>query len=210
MPMDANNIAISTYEKIAGKYSDLYFNDQTDFPYLDKFLATLPPNANILDVGSGPGEFSRHLIDKGFVVEGIDLSPAMLEIARAKVPHGKFTNMDMRSLTYPDGVFDALLVAYSLIHIPSPEIPKTLRGFTRVLKPGGLILLITQKGKPDQIVDELLQEGEKMFFNFFTPERIANFLTDSGFTILWQEEKPSEDMTTMSDAIIYTLARAGK
>ncbi|MBI3577538.1 class I SAM-dependent methyltransferase [Candidatus Gottesmanbacteria bacterium] len=208
--MNANKLAVSTYKKIANKYTDLYFNDQTDLPQINKFLVELKPKAKILDVGSGPGEYAKYLLDKGFEVEGIDLSSAMLRIAKKKVPNGKFSRMDLRSLLYPAETFNALLVAYSIIHIPSAEIPKTLMGFNRVLKSGGLVFLITQKGKPDQTVDEPLKEGEKMFFNFFTKKRIAKFLTDNGFTVVRQEEIPSSDIVSMSSATIYTLAKVIK
>lgn len=206
--MNPNKIAISTYNKIASKYSGLYFNDLSDLPQIDRFLAELKPSSKILDIGCGPGEFTKYLLEKGFDVEGIDLSPEMVKIAKEKVPNGKFFQMDMRTLNYPVNFFDALLVAYSLIHIPSVDIYKTLEGFKKVLKPNGLVFIITQKGQPDQIVDEPLRKSEKMFINFFTKERIANFLNESGFKTVWQIELANNDQNSMSDAIIYTLAKA--
>ena len=65
-------------------------------------------------------------MDKGFQVIGIDYSNEMLGTARNKVPDGSFRHMDMRELDFEEESFDGLLVAYSLIHIPSEDIPKTL------------------------------------------------------------------------------------
>lgn len=205
--MDNNKFVIPTYNKIADAYTKQYFNDLTDIPYVDKFLQTLPEGAKLLDIGCGPGTFTKHLKQKGFEVEGVDLSEEMIKIAKEKVSEVSFSLMDMRKLDYPDSSFDGLLVAYSLIHIASEEIPATLEGFNRILKPNGSIMIIAQGGKPDQIVDEPLKAGEKVFINFFTKERLVNFLKQAGFDIDYQEELPMQDADSLSDKVIYTVAK---
>lgn len=98
-------------------------------------------------------------------------------------------------------------MAYSLIHIPSDDIPATLSGFNRVLKSGGYIEIIAQKGEADRVVDEPFMPSEKMFFNFFTKERLQTFLMDAGFEVVYQEETASQDLDSASDKIIYTIAK---
>lgn len=49
---------------------------------------------------------------------------------------------------------------------------------------------------------------EKMFFNFFTKERLQKFLTDSGFKLEYQKEAVLADTEgSVSDHVIYTIAR---
>lgn len=205
--MDKSKLAIATYEKIAGTYAQQYFNDLVDLPYINEFLDLLPAGAKILDVGSGPGQFTQHMLSKGFQVTGIDFSVEMLKIAREKVPTGKFEHMDMRHLSFPDSTFDGLFAAYSLIHIPSEEIEATLRGFNRVLKPGGHLEIAVQQGEADQIINEPFLPSEKMFFNFFTPERLSKYLVAAGFEIVSQKLMSITDAESMSDQVIYTIAR---
>ena len=205
--MDKSKIAISTYEKIAGIYTKQYFNDLTDTPFIDKFLNKLKAGSKVLDVGSGPGQFTKYMMGKGFEVVGVDYSKEMLSLARKMVPNGDFRFMDMRSLDFEDQSFDGLLAAYSLIHIPSEDIPETLDNFNRVLRSGGYIEIIAQRGKADKIVDEPFMPSEKMFFNFFTKERLTEFLEKAGFTIEYQEEMDSQDSDSASDRVIYTIAR---
>lgn len=200
-------IVIPTYAKIANRYAEVYFDDLSDAPFLDKFISFLPPQAKVADIGCGPGNFTRYLIERGFNVEGIDLSNGMLTIARDRVPEGDFKMMDMRKLDYSDETFDGLLVAYSLIHIPSDQIHETLTGFYRVLKPNGVVLIIAQRGEPDRVVDEPLKPGEKMFVNFFTKDSMSDVLTKAGFVIEYQEEKPSQDPNSYSGAVIYTIGK---
>jgi hypothetical protein len=96
--MDKSKIALSTYKKIADIYTKQYFNDLTDTPYIDKFLEKLPKSASVLDVGSGPGQFTKYMADKGFNVMGIDFSDEMVTTAKRMVPNGQFDKADMRKL----------------------------------------------------------------------------------------------------------------
>jgi ubiquinone/menaquinone biosynthesis C-methylase UbiE len=205
--MDKSQFAVDTYNKIAEIYTDKYFNDLADIPYIDKFLSKLRPKAKILDIGCGPGTFSKYLVEQKFIVKGVDLSEQMIQIAKKKVERATFKTMDMRNLQYDEGVFEGLLVAYSLIHIPSSEIPKTMKGFFRVLKRSGYMMIIAQGGKPDQVVDEPLMAGEKIFINFFTKQRLARFIIDAGFEVVYQKETPMKDADSLSDRVIYTIAK---
>jgi len=131
----------------------------------------------------------------------------MIAIAESKVPEVEFMYMDMRKLEFDENIFDGILSEYSLIHIPSEEIPKTLMGFYKVLKPGCCLEVIAQREDSDRVVDEPFMLSEKMFFNFFTIEQLAKYLNNAGFTIVYQEEATSQDPESMSDKVIYTIAQ---
>lgn len=205
--MDKSKLAADTYSKIAGIYTKKYFNDLSDSKYLDIFLNYLPENARILDVGSGPGQFSKYIKERGFDVLGVDYSDEMVAIAKKKVPGVAFQKMDMRDLSFEPESFDGLLISYSLIHIPSNQIPDTLKGFYKVLKPNGYMEIIAQKGKANQVIDEPFMPTEKMFFNFFTMDRLTKFLKRAGFRIVFQEEKETQDPNSVGNKIIYTIAQ---
>lgn len=205
--MDKNKLAISTYRKMAQKYTDAYFDDISDFPQVLKYLNLIPKGGQILDVGSGPGNFTKFIKNQNYTVTGVDLTPEMIDIAKQKVPGTDFLLMDMRDLNFSDNKFDGLIAAYSLIHIPTVELLDTLKGFYRVLKPGAHALIITQKGEPDQTIDEPLAPGCQMFFNFFTEERLATVLTEAGFTLFSQQVIKTNDQLTMSSSVIYTTVR---
>lgn len=204
---DKSKIAIQTYEKIAKSYSDQYFHDLSDASHIDLFLEKLPAAASVIDIGCGPGQFSQYMQQKDYAVLGIDASREMLEIARRKAPGAEFKHMDMRRLDIADESADGLLVAYSLIHIPTIELRSTLKGFLRILRAGGYMLLITQKGEADQVVGTPLGKDHQMFFNFFTQERLREELEMCDFEIISQEEKPSHDPESISEHVIYTLVR---
>ncbi len=198
---------ISTYNKIADIYTDRYFDISPDQPLVDRFLDLLEPEAKILDVGCGPGNFTQYLVSQGFQVEGIDLSEGMLASARGHLPHVPLQNMDLRDLTYPDNSFDGIFSAYSLIHVPAAEINKTLLGFHRVLTENGYLFILAQKGSPDHMADEPLMEGEKTFVNFFYLDQLVNELTKAGFSIKQHVELPLSDPDGLSDSVLFIIAQ---
>lgn len=204
--IDPTAITTDTYNLIAEKYAEKYFDDKSDFKRIAPFIRDIAKNGSILEVGCGAGQFVKYLMSCGFLVTGVDLSESMLALAHKKVPKGKFQLMDMRSLTFDDNHFDAVLAAYSLIHVPTAEIVSTLKGFHRVMKSGGKLCVIAQRGAPDHFVDESLAPGKTVFFNFFTSDKIRTFLEESGFINISIETVTTDDSYTMSDALMYVYA----
>ena len=99
-------------------------------------------NLNILDVGTGTGFFAVLLAQQGHRVEGIDLTPAMLEEARTLAKQRNlditFREMDAQNLAYPDGTFDVVISRNLTWTLPDPE--RAYASWFRVLKPGGVLL----------------------------------------------------------------------
>ena len=97
---------------------------------------------DILDVGTGTGFFAILLAEKGHRVEGIDLTPAMLEEARRLAKQRNlditFREMDAQNLAYPDGTFDVVISRNLTWTLPDPE--RAYASWFRVLKPGGVLL----------------------------------------------------------------------
>jgi SAM-dependent methyltransferase len=77
-------------------------------------------------------------------VTGIDSSPDMLAIARAKVPGAEFREGDLHHLPVPDQHADVVVCALALSHVP--DLAPVLAEFTRVLRPGGHLVISDSRG----------------------------------------------------------------
>lgn len=90
-----------------------------------RIFAGLPENSLILDAPCGTGRFSEVLLELGHRVVGLDISPAMLEVARRKLSRfgARFEarTQDVRTLKPGEDVFDAALCARVLMHFPLDE-----------------------------------------------------------------------------------------
>src|SRR5215212_2956745 len=62
----------------------------------------------VLDIGCGSGVFVRAAADRGAEVAGLDISDALLEIAREHVPDGDLRAGDMEALPWDDDSFDVV------------------------------------------------------------------------------------------------------
>ena len=101
----------------------------------------LPTAKTILDVACGTAEHAK-LLSGQFEVDGIDLEPAFIEIAKEKAPSGEFWVADMSDFSLPK-TYDVVLCLFSSIgYLPSEEkIVAALGRFKKHLNPGGIILI---------------------------------------------------------------------
>jgi len=92
-----------------------------------------------LDAACGTGRHAATLSAMGHTVIGVDATPAMLEIARTKVPACEFRIGQLEALPVEDASVDVITCALALTHVP--QIAPVIREFARVLRPGGRAIL---------------------------------------------------------------------
>ena len=95
----------------------------------------------VLDAGCGTGRFAAELADSGIArVWGVDQSPEMLAVARAKTRRAEFREARLDSLPFKSGWFDAA-VAWLVVHLV--DRPAAFAELRRVLAPGGRLAVVT-------------------------------------------------------------------
>jgi SAM-dependent methyltransferase len=97
----------------------------------------------VLDVGCGTGLYSIRLAEAGADVTAVDISPRMIEIARAKAQdRGQYIwydQADMAQLSYANCTFDAVVSITALEFAADPL--QALMEMARVLRPGGKVIV---------------------------------------------------------------------
>jgi len=95
----------------------------------------------VLDAGCGAGAVSRALARRGASVLGLDVSPAMVELARARVGGDarlEYRIADLANEPLPDGAFDAVVSVATVHHLPLASIVPRLAA---AVAPGGVLLV---------------------------------------------------------------------
>ncbi len=105
-----------------------------------------------LDVGCGEGRFCRKLRSLDVAAIGIDPTQVLIERARVLDPDGDYRIGRAEALDFPDGSFDLVVSYLTLIDIA--DVAAAIAEMTRVLKPGGALLIanlnsFTTAAQPD-------------------------------------------------------------
>ena len=150
-------------------------------PILDRY-----PPGRALDAACGTGRWAAYLSQRGHVVQGVDESPDMLDVARTNVPDARFSRGDLRSLPLPSASVDLVVCSLGLTHLPDLDEP--LAEFARVLRPGGHAVLsnIHHLSLPLGGVVELLTPSGRAIrlpASLFLPTDYISAALRAGFTI---------------------------
>jgi ubiquinone/menaquinone biosynthesis C-methylase UbiE len=134
-------------------------------PDLDALLAAAAPRGaeRVLDAGCGAGHTALAFAPLAAEVVGVDLTEAMLEQGRRLATERGLANVafqlgDVEQLPFPEASFDIVASRYSAHHYPRPW--AALREFARVLRPGGIFLLVDVVSPDDPTQDTFLNAIE--------------------------------------------------
>jgi ubiquinone/menaquinone biosynthesis C-methylase UbiE len=124
----------------------------------------------VLDVGCGTGAMALILAEMGHIVKGIDLSEGMMDVGRKKAEARgvvvDFSRGDAESLSFADDTFDVVVNRHLLWTLPHPE--KALSEWKRVVRPGGMIVVIDglwDDGSPGTKIRQSLGRCLSQVFN---------------------------------------------
>lgn len=185
----------------------------------------------IIDIASGPGYVAAAAANRGAIVLGIDFSAAMVAHARGIHPGLEFREGDAERLPLGNGLFDAAVMNFGILHLGRPEL--ALTEACRVLRTGGRFAF-TVWAKPEEtlgfgvVLHAVALHGEPRvelpegppFFRYSDPEECARGLRVAGFEQpmvtkarpLWRLPAGDGLFNAMKDSTVRTagLLRAQK
>jgi ubiquinone/menaquinone biosynthesis C-methylase UbiE len=154
-------------EKQFGSQASAYLSSAVhasgrDLVRLGERLAAFP-QAHVLDLGCGAGHASFTAAQQVAQVTAYDLSSQMLEVAEAKSERAD--NIDTRqgyaeSLPFDDASFEVVISRYSAHHWH--DVGQALREVKRVLKPGGIFIIMDVMSPGHPVRDIWLQTVEAL------------------------------------------------
>ena len=129
---------------------------------LKGFLALLPPEGSILELGCGSGNHSADMLAAGFKLRATDGSPEMAEIASRKLDHPVET-MLFDELNENEA-YDGVWASACLLHVPRDELAGILQRIRRALKPEGIFYASFKVGEGDG------RDNLGRYYNYPSPE----------------------------------------
>ncbi len=172
---DVYNIIVETYNNSRkNKTGNAYFfNELMEMPTTLKMIGDVK-NKKVLDLGCGPGRYSKILSDKKAKVTGIDNSEKLIEVAQKEAPKANFILGDIEKLPFSNNQFDIVISTLVIGHLKDWN--KVLKEVNRVLKKDGIFIFsITGPFS-------LIKEKQKYFFkriwtvkDYFKERIVYNF-----------------------------------
>lgn len=155
---DEQRATRAAYDAVAADYArllpDLTAETPLDRAVLAAFAEMVDRSGDdlVADVGCGTGRLAAHLSRSSLRILGLDPSPGMVATARSAYPDLEFSVADARALPVRSGSLAGVLAWYSLIHLPTDELPEVFAEFARVLRPGAPVLVAFQSGEAERVV----------------------------------------------------------
>lgn len=127
-------------------------------------LAAPRGTEHALDLACGPGTFTRAFAPRVKSILGLDLTPALLEQARAAGTAANLSNLlfllgDATALPLADASLDLVICAYSLHHFAEPA--RAVAELARVTRPGGRAAIVDIVAPDDPAAAELNNRIER-------------------------------------------------
>lgn len=150
-------------------------------PWLDRLMSLLPRGVPILDIGCGSAEpIAKYLIDRGFDVSGIDASPTMVSICRARFPAREWAVADMRTLAL-GRTYRGLVAWDSFFHLSHGDQRRMFPVFRAHAAPGAALLFTSGPSHGEAIG---AYRGEPLYHASLSGSEYRSLLLSNGFDVV--------------------------
>ena len=181
---------VEAWDAVSQQYAERYQDELRLKPFVQEFLpdflANVPKDGLICDMGCGPGQVARYLsqhFPEWKNICGIDLSPKMIGQAARLNPDISFAAKDVLTMQEKE-IYDAIIGLYFIVNFPADKLPLLFRKLLQLLKPDGRMVLSFHVGD-DHLLreDSLWDSGKGLSFYYFRPETVKAALEENGFIV---------------------------
>lgn len=138
MSMTPEQVAAS-YDRIADRWLD---NSTYGFAQIERAVSFVKNKGTVLDVGCGTGRLMGLFGKHGFRTDGLDLSAAMIGLARERHPEARLFHADICRWDLPRP-YDLIVAWDSVWHVPLAQQEAVLTKLCRGLAAGGVLVFTT-------------------------------------------------------------------
>lgn len=176
--MNPNEIA-SSYDQLADQWNSDSFPRSNGIQQHERAIAFLKDMRHALDIGCGSnGRIIDLLIDHGFDVEGLDISPQMIELAKQRHPHVTFHHADICEWDLPKR-YDLISAWDSIWHLPLASQEPVMKKILQGLAPGGVCIFTTGGlDAPSEKVDASM--GPKVYYSVLGIPKTLALISEAG------------------------------
>jgi len=157
--------------------------------WVDVSLSNLPPQANILEIGSAHGRDADYIESQGFAIERTDAAQSFVSYMQSKGNSARLLN----ALTDDyGGPYDMVYANAVLLHFTPEECDVVLKRVRKALTPNGLFAFSVKIGEGSAWSDRKLNDPR--FFVYWQEETLKKLLTNQDYDVVyWAEGQTGHD-----------------
>ena len=185
--MKTNNTA-KVFSKYAKVYEDKFMEVTLFHDIYNRFLELLPKDDSaILDIGCGPGNITKYLLDNRpeLNVLGIDIADEMLQLAKENNPSANFKLMDCNSIHNIKTSFDGIMSGFCLPYLSKEEVSIFIKSSYQLLNANGILYISTMEDSYEnsKYIGPSSGENEAIYTYYYPEDYLKNVLLENGFKI---------------------------
>lgn len=186
--MSDQKSAAEVFDALAERYEEAFGRVPAQREALDWLTARLLRGARVLDVGSGTGRpTAEALAAAGCAVTGIDVSAAMVALARERVPQARFEQADVRTYTPGGDGFDAVCAFFPLLMMEQWEVAASLERMASWVAPGGYLVVATVPGDISSLPIEFM--GHRITVSSLSAQEYTARIEAAGLELLHHDTR---------------------
>lgn len=197
---------IATWNKIAELYEERFMGLDLYNDTYDAFCAAVGNRkANILEIGCGPGNVSRYLIQQepDWHITATDIAPNMIALAQKNNPSANCLVMDSREIGKLEVQFDGIIAGFVLPYLSVEESRHLIADCKKILNNKGILYLSFVDGKTEDSGYQTGSNGDRIYFQYHSLQTIIQTLIDlhfeepQVFTIAYCKNDGAQEMHTI-------------
>jgi len=141
---------MADYDADAATYDESPYATTSHTTFIDRLLASCPPDGIVLDAPCGTGQYFARVRDAGRRVVGIDQSAGMLDQARRRGLAERVERLGLQEMAF-EAEFDGAMTVDAMENVPPEDWRLVVRNLRRAVKPGGYLYMTVEEVEQNDI-----------------------------------------------------------
>ncbi|RAJ77543.1 methyltransferase family protein [Chitinophaga dinghuensis] len=184
--MDHYQETFNTWNKLAARYQAMFMDMDIYHRTYDYFCSVLGERARVLELGCGPGNITRYLLQQrpDWQLLATDVAPAMVELAAAANPGAECRVLDCRDVAQLEATYNGIVIGFCIPYLTEKDNRQLMQDCYGLLEDGGLLYLSFVPGMQEQSGFQTGSSGDRIYFHYYPLEVVQELLLQAGFVLL--------------------------
>ncbi len=209
--MNRYKTTFDTWNKIASLYQDNFMHLDLYNDSYDIFCSAIKKqNAAIFEIGCGPGNITKYLVNKrpDFIIDATDVSPNMIELAKQNVPAANFLLLDAREINSITKNYDGIMCGFCMPYLSKEDCAKLIQDCSCILKSKGAFYCSVIEGDYNNSGFESGSSSDKAYVYYHQQPYLRQLLEENNFeNIQWLRKQYQKKDGSSQTHLIFIAAK---